>query len=307
MKLIRSHKLTVLLVVFSSILARASTARTYVSVNGNDGNTGIGCPVTAPCRSFGAALGVTNPYGEIVAVDSGDYSPVTINQSVTIKAAPGVDATIFSPWGDAITISAPGAGNIVVLRGLNVNGLNMGSSGIRFTAGGVLNIENCTITHFMFAGISMDGPGALHVQDTEVQNTMSAIRLQSPPGMIHASIDRVQLKHNNNVGVFAAENSQTTIRNSVLLDNNFGMQVGDYVGTSELNVEDCMIQGSTNIAIFAANGGGGGTAIVRVSHSTIVDNSMGLMSFGAPLLSYGNNRLAGNGMDGSFTGLISLQ
>ena len=307
MKLIRSRKLTVLLVIFSSILARASTARTYVSVNGNDGNTGIGCPVTAPCRSFGAALGVTNPYGEVVAVDSGDYFPITITQSVTIKAAPGVDATIFSPWGDAITISAPGAGNIVVLRGLNVNGLNMGSSGIRFTAGGALNIENCTITHFMFAGISMDGPGALHVQDTEVQNTMSAIRLQSPAGMIRASIDRVQLKHNNNVGVFAAENSQTTIRNSVLLDNNFGMQVGDYVGTSELNVEDCLIQGSTNIAIFAANGGGGGTAIVRVSHSIIVDNSMGLMSFGAPLLSYGNNRLAGNGMDGSFTGLISLQ
>lgn len=86
MKLIRSHKLTVLLVVFSSIIARASTARTYVSVNGNDGNTGIGCPVTAPCRSFVAALGVTSPYGEIVAVDSGDYSPVTITQSVTIKA-----------------------------------------------------------------------------------------------------------------------------------------------------------------------------------------------------------------------------
>jgi len=306
MKFIRSHKFTIVLVVFSSILARASV-RTYVSVNGNDGNTGIGCPVTAPCRSFGAALGVTNPYGEIVAMDSGDYSPVTITQSVTIKAAPGVDATIFSPWGDAITISAPGAGNIVVLRGLNVNGLNSGFSGIRFTAGGVLNIENCTITHFMFAGISMEGAGALHVQDTEVQNTMSAIRLQSPGGMIHASIDRVQLKHNNNVGVFAAENSQTTIRNSVLLDNNFGIQAGDYVGSSELNVEDCLIQGSTNIAIYAANGGGGGTAIVRVSHSTIVDNSMGLISFGAPLLSYGNNRLTGNGMDGSFTGPIPLQ
>jgi hypothetical protein len=38
-----------------------------------------------------------------------------------------------------------------------------------------------------------------------------------------------------------------------------------------------------------------------------VDNNTGLSSFGAALLSYGNNRLAGNGMDGSFTGLISLQ
>jgi hypothetical protein len=306
MKILPWRKLFVLVFFFSSLLAHA-WPRTYVSVNGNDGNTGLGCPATAPCRSFGAALGVTNFYGEIVAVDSGDYPPVTITQSVTIKAAPGVDATIFSQMGDAITISAPGAGNIVVLRGLNVNGLNGGFSGIRFTAGGVLNVENCTITHFMFAGISMEGPGSLHVQDTEVQNTMSAIRLQSPAGMIHASIDRVQLKHNNNVGVFAAENSQTTLRNSVLLDNNFGIEAGDYVGSSELNVEDCLIQGSTNVAILAGNGGGGGTAIVRVSHSTIVDNNTGLSSFGAALLSYGNNRLAGNGMDGSFTGLISLQ
>ena len=81
----RSHKLRVLLVLFSSvvssILAHAS-ARTYVSVNGNDGNAGIGCPVTAPCRSFGAALGVTNPFGEIVAVDNGDYAPVTVTQSL---------------------------------------------------------------------------------------------------------------------------------------------------------------------------------------------------------------------------------
>jgi hypothetical protein len=140
MKILPWRKLFVLVFFFSSLLAHA-WPRTYVSVNGNDGNTGLGCPATAPCRSFGAALGVTNFYGEIVAVDSGDYPPVTITQSVTIKAAPGVDATIFSQMGDAITISAPGAGNIVVLRGLNVNGLNGGFSGIRFTAGGVLNVE----------------------------------------------------------------------------------------------------------------------------------------------------------------------
>jgi hypothetical protein len=59
--------------------------------------------------------------------------------------------------------------------------------------------------------------------------------------------------------------------------------------------------------IFASSGGAGATALVRVSHSSIVDNGTGITSFGAPLLSYGNNRLAGNGVDGSFTGLILLQ
>jgi Right handed beta helix region len=305
MEPIRSHKLAVLLVLFSSILAHAS-ARTYVSVNGNDANTGIGCPVTAPCRSFGAALGVTNPFGEIVAVDNGDYAPVTITQSVTIQAAPGVAATVVSFFSDAIRVMV-GTNDVVILRGLNVNGLNTGQSGIRFTAGGTLNVENCAITSFNMNGISIEAGGTVHIKDSEVENTMTAIRLQSPSGLIHASIDGVHLKDNMNAGLFAAENSQTTLRRSVLADNRFnGISAGDYVGTSEVNVEDCLIQGSYT-GIFAANGGGGGTALVRVSHSSIVSNSTGLSSFGASLLSYGNNRLAGNGVDGSFTGLIALQ
>lgn len=306
MNLLRSPKLTILLFIFSSMLAHASAGKTYVSVNGNDGNASASCPATAPCRSFNAALSVTNPSGEIVAVDSGDYASVTITQSVTMKAAPGVDATIVSPWNDGITITV-GTNDIVVLRGLNVNGLGGWSSGIRFNAGGVLDIENCTIAHFGNNGISVNATGGtVYVKDTEAEDTFSGIWLQSTAGMIHASIDGVHLKHNNYVGLWAGANSQTTIRNSVISDSYYGMQVGDYIGTSELNVEDCLIE-RANTAIYAANGYSGGTAIARVGHSTIADNSTGLSSFGAPLLSYGNNRLAGNGTDGSFTGLISLQ
>lgn len=307
MKLFRSLKLSILLFCFSPLLAQTSSPRTYVSVNGNDGNAGIGCPVAVPCRSFGAALGVTNSYGEVVAVDSGDYAPFTVTQSATLKAAPGVDATIVAVWGDAITVSA-GTSDIVTLRGLNVNGLYTASSGIRFFSSGTLNIENCNIINIGYNGISMEGPGIVYIKDTEVQNTIYGIRLQTPGGMIHATLDGVQLKHAGFVGLFSGQNSQATIRNSVVLDTYYGVQAGDYTGTSEVNVEDCLIQGSFNTGIYASSSSyGGGTAIVRVSHSTIVDNSTGLSSFGAPLLSYGNNRLAGNGTDGSFTGLISLQ
>jgi hypothetical protein len=241
-----------------------------------------------------------------VAVDSGDYAPATITQSVTMKAAPGVDATIVSPWNDGITITI-GTNDIVVLRGLNLNGLGGWATGIRFNAGGVLNIENCNITHFGNNGINIYAGGStVYVKDTEAEDTFIGILLQSTSSMIHASIDGVHLKHNGYVGLYAGSNSQTTIRNSLVADSFYGMQVGDYTGASELNVEDCLIQ-RANTAIFAANSYGGGTALVRVSHSTIVDNSTGLATYGAPILSYGNNRLAGNGIDGSFTGLISLQ
>jgi hypothetical protein len=302
MNFLHTYRLAILLVLSSSMMAYASSARTYISVSGSDGNTGTGCTLAAPCRSFGAALSVTMPFGDVVAVDSGDYAPVTISQSVTLQSAPGVAATIVSPTGNAITITA-GGGDIVVLRRLSMNGVNMGPTGIRFTAGKVLSIENCSIVNFMSNGISMEAGGVLNIKDTEVQNTVTAIRLQSSSGMVHAAIDRVHLEHNI-FGLFVAANSQATIRNSFLSDNgNDGMQVGDTSGSSELNVEDCVVQGS-NTGIFA----GGAAAIVRVSHSTIVDNSTGLSSAGgAPLLTYGNNSVAGNGTNGSFTGSVPLQ
>lgn len=303
----RSYRLAILLFLFSSVLAKAVSMRTYVSVNGSDGNTGSGCSVGAPCRSFGAALSVTSPYGEVVALDSGDYAPFTVTQAVTIQAAPGVDATVVAPWSDAITITA-GPGDIVNLRGLNVNGVNMGNSGIRFTAGGVLSVANCTVTHFSGNGISMEAGGWAYIKDTDVQNVTWGIRLQSASGMVHASIDRVHVEHTYFAGLFAGENSQATIRGSVLSDDGYAaITAGDYVGSTELNVEDCVIQNSYT-GIVSENGGGGGTTVVRVNHSTIVDNGQGLSSGnGAPLLSYGNNRVAGNATDGSFTGLIALQ
>jgi hypothetical protein len=306
MNLLRNHKLSILLLLlFSSMLVHASS-RTYVSVNGSDGNTGVGCPATAPCRSFGAALTVTDFFGEIVAQDSGDYAPVTITRSVTIKAAPGVDATILSPWSDAITVTA-GSADTIIVRGLTLNGLNYGFNGIRFNSGGVLNIEDCSINQLQNDGISIAGPGSVYIKDTKVQNAWTAIRLQSPSGMIHAFIEHAQIQHNLDIGLFVGENSQATIHESVLVDDGFNaIQVGDFVGTTELNIDDCLIQGAS-VGIFAANGTGAGASVVRVNHSTIVDNVTGLISSGSALLSYGNNRLSGNGTDGSFTGLISLQ
>src|SRR5438045_9323218 len=80
--------------VFASVMAQAVSFRTYVSVAGNDGNTSMSCSANAHCRKFNAALSVTFPHGEVVALDSGDYMPVTVTQSATIKEAPGADAII---------------------------------------------------------------------------------------------------------------------------------------------------------------------------------------------------------------------
>ena len=73
----------------ASVSASATSQRTFVSHSGLDTNP---CSVDSPCRSFAAAITQTNPSGEVVAVDSAGYGPVTISQSVTIVAPLGVHA-----------------------------------------------------------------------------------------------------------------------------------------------------------------------------------------------------------------------
>jgi hypothetical protein len=56
-------------VALSIALAPAALGaqRTFVSTSGNDANA---CSLTAPCRSFGAAITQTDPNGEIIVLDS---------------------------------------------------------------------------------------------------------------------------------------------------------------------------------------------------------------------------------------------
>src|SRR5207245_10723104 len=77
-------------IVLSSFSAWAAQ-RTFVSGSGNDANP---CTRDMPCRSFGAAIAVTSTNGEVVALDSAGYGPVTVTQGVATVAPNGVHAGI---------------------------------------------------------------------------------------------------------------------------------------------------------------------------------------------------------------------
>src|SRR5689334_22928609 len=72
--------------------AQAQANRTFVSTGGSDGNTASHCGSAAPCRTFGAAISVTNAGGEIVPLTSGGYGPVSIDKSIQVSTPPGVYA-----------------------------------------------------------------------------------------------------------------------------------------------------------------------------------------------------------------------
>src|SRR5262249_48319193 len=140
--------------------------RTFVSAqHGSDANL---CSVTSPCRTFGAAIAAVATGGEVVALDSGGYGPVTITQAVTIEAPAGIYAGIYVASGDAIDVNAPGAP--VTVRGLVLNG--GAANGIVVQAVGTLNVESCSITGFSpsnHAGIAMGAPGYLNIKNTDVK------------------------------------------------------------------------------------------------------------------------------------------
>jgi hypothetical protein len=79
---------------------------------------------TAPCKTFAAAISVTDTNGEINCTDPGGYGTLTITKSITIDCA-GTFASILSSGINGITINlntTPDPLSSVVLRGLNING-----------------------------------------------------------------------------------------------------------------------------------------------------------------------------------------
>ena len=77
-----------------TIPAQAFVQRAFVSGKGDNANVATNCAVTAPCKTFAGALPVVAANGEIVAMDTAAYGSVTLTQSISLTAAPGVYAGI---------------------------------------------------------------------------------------------------------------------------------------------------------------------------------------------------------------------
>src|SRR5215469_6378624 len=88
--------------IVASVSAQAQSPRTFVSATGSDSNP---CSFALPCRHFQAAVNATAAGGEVDALDPAGYSPIIINQPITIE---GQGWSYIAPPvnGDAITINA---------------------------------------------------------------------------------------------------------------------------------------------------------------------------------------------------------
>ena len=298
---------------FYAAPASAQATRTWVSGVGDDANP---CSRTAPCKTFAGAISKTAAGGEINCLDPGGFGGVTITKSISIICDHVLGGVLVSGT-NAITINA-GANDVVVLSGLNIEGVGTGLSGIRFLAGRTLIVRNTMISGFNATSAGNGngiifrpgGNSELFVTDTQILDTGSANNgsaIEVAPtatGSARVTIRNVGLFDNANNGIRLNTTGVTNLRGI-----NASIDSTDMSGNANgLSV----VGGGTNAGVLVANStismnGGigivtsGATAIVRVGDSTITGNGIGLQAnSSSQILSYDTNRVDGNDANGSF-------
>jgi hypothetical protein len=298
-------------------LASAQATRTWVSGVGDDANP---CSRTAPCKTFAGAISKTAAGGEINVLDPGGFGGVTITKSISIIAE-DVEAGVLVSGTNAIIINA-GVNDIILLDGLDIEGLGTGLNGIRFLAGAELHIRNSSIRNFRAAsagnghGINFEpsGTSRLFLDNVDVTNNglgNNGGGILFKPGLTgtaSAVINNTRL--NRNVfGIKVEATSANTVKvvmTDTLSTQNFfsGITVNGAVGGTQIFGDrvTSVNNGTTGVQSNGANG------IIRLSNSTVYNNGTGLqVSASGQIISNGGNHVRGNGTDGTFTGTEAAQ
>jgi hypothetical protein len=271
------------LTVIWSVWSPASAAN-VVFVSATSGTDGAACGApTAPCRSLSFALTKAFTPDDVIQLDSGgNYFSTTINnQSIIIYSPHG--AAIFGGESPCLTINND-VDNIVTLDGI-ICIPDSSHSGIVFNSGRRLRIRNSRV-HYAgsgFCGISF--------QPSNTATLLIERSLVGENGTSSAG-GGVCIAPTNNASVSA------TIDHLTAQNNRFGLRTAA-TGTSKINL---MLQNS----IFSNNLVGvlssGANSEVRFSNDTIYQNTTGIKTAaGGALISFGDNLLSSNGVDGAFT------
>ncbi len=295
-----------LAVLASAGSASAQATRTWVSGVGDDANP---CSRTAPCKTFAGAISKTAAQGEISVLDPGGFGGVTITKSISI-VADGSEGGLLVAGTNGIVINA-GVNDHITLRGLTLEGLGTGLGGIRFLAGAALHVEDCTINNFT-TGIDFQPSGAseLVVRNTVIRNTTAAtgggiLIKPSGAGTALALIESSGVT-NHRFGLRAEPGSKVTVRNSYASNNSTnGFLAIAATGAAELNLENVVASGNVGAGVRSE---GSANSIVRLWSSGVFNNGTGLQAVtGGQILSFGQNRNAGNTAAGAPTGNLALQ
>jgi len=285
-------------------IAQAQATRTWVSGVGDDANP---CSRTAPCKTFAGAISKTAAGGEISTLDPGGFGAVTITKSITISGD-GTLSGILAAGTNGVIVNA-GVNDVVILRNLSIHGAGTGINGIRFLAGRLLHVEDCTISGFTNRGIdvvhsSTTTPGHLSVIDSTITNIGSvAVRVDNGAGAVSpsASLSNVRIDRAL-IGFDVLKAGVGTIGGSII--TNVTNQAAVAENTAVLNVVDSTISSNgTGVSAFSAG------STIRITDARIFNNATGVnIAAGGTGDRFGTSQVFGNGTDvvGALTFRTSL-
>jgi hypothetical protein len=294
------------IVLLSSIgAAQAQVTRTWVSGTGDDANS---CSRTAPCKTFAGAYSRTAAGGEINCIDPGGFGGIVISKSLTIDCG-GTFGGVLVAGTNAIVINDSAAGTIIVtLRNLSIVGVSGATTGIRFTSGKILHVENVTVRGFDTQGL-LFSPAAgvaaeLYVSDSLFHENGGASGngiLIQPAGAgttANVVLNRVESK-NNGAGITAYGGGSTGGIRVLARDTTA-------VGNSVNGFTAVTTAGAASTVMFlerasaTSNGGSGITsdgpgANLLLTNTTSTGNGTGLATLnGATTVSYLTNQINAN-------------
>jgi hypothetical protein len=252
--------------------AQAQATRTWVSGVGDDANP---CSRTAPCKTFAGAISKTAVGGEIDALDPGGFGAVTITKAITIDGGGGQVASVLVAGTNGIVVAA-GAGDVVTLRNIRINGTGSGLNGISYISGLSLIVENCNIFGFTQNGINVttNAAATLVVHETYITHNANGVQLAPTGGAVAAGFRDVRSEANSGTGFLLGAASAALIDQSSALLNATGITV---------------------------NAGG----LLFLGNSEVLGNGTGVnVVLGGTANSYKNNEINGNGTD--VTGTLTV-
>jgi hypothetical protein len=272
----------------------------WVSKQSGKDDPGCGA-VTSPCRTFQFAYDNAVAVGGTIAVrDAGGYGPLAINHSVSVINEGGVVAGIFGPPSAAIDIQA-GATDVVVIKGLTLEGAGTGTSGIKVTSAGEVTVSKCTIKGFSDNLPAAVGTGVLispasgtttfTVTDSFIiGNSDSAIAVTpSSSASVKGVIKNVTISGGQHAIFLYAPNSakqQLSIEDTVVTQSGDGvLGVGLSASISAVRLESR----GNQYGVYASSG-----ATITLSRSRAIQNANNdvLIGFdGSHVNSFGDNEI----------------
>jgi hypothetical protein len=235
------------------IFPALAAQRTFVATTGSDA---AACSIAAPCRGFARAITQTDSGGEIVVLDSGGYGAVTIAQSVAITSPAGIYAGISVFAGDGVLVN--GAGIVVTLRGLTINGIGaVNGTGVRFQQGARLVVDRCDLSNLSDSGIEVQAPSAfVSVVDTSVVGSFAGIRTSIDAAGADLRAERVRIERSLNSGIDVQTATNLVLRDVAISRNaNYGVFVSLAGSGKRARIEfdrvSSVRNGSSGIALWA--------------------------------------------------------